>query len=543
MPNAVLDIGHFIFQNCVVFKGNIRIFVQENQNIMKAYLLSSLVLGIVLMTSCSKNEEKLQETPNTPSDKQEVQTISPDAYTLSGDGKTLSTWKDIGATTIDLSEDKILNKITAIDKEAFKDNKKITKIILPATLTHIGDKAFQGCSELTSVTIAPTPNAQGEALRELFASTRQHLLRSNQEEGLTLPEGVISIGEYAFAYCGKLKEITLPKGVKQILPNTFSYCNSLEKVTLPQGFTHIGDSTFVGCRRLKEINFPTSLTYIGKKSFMDTALTTAILPDNVTEIGELAFCRTSLTTVKLPKNLKTIEKKVFAFCNSLISIDIPQGLIDIKEGAFGGCKSLVSIDLPNTITHIGKSAFSNCEKLTSIVIPQGVTEIERYTFLMCSSLTSVEFPQGLKKIGKLAFSLCEKLPYVTLPDGLQEIDEGAFQALKELTSIIIPEGILIINEYTFNVCSKLESVALPSTIKEIRQAAFFACNSLNYLTVKAETPPILSPPVFRASYVVDDDVEYRKIDSLHIYVPSASVEAYKKAQYWSEYDNRIQTKN
>ena len=505
MPNAVLDIGHFIFQNCVVFKGNIRIFVQENQNIMKAYLLSSLVLGIVLMTSCSKNEEKPQETPNTPSAKQEVQTIAPEAYTLAGDGKTLSTWKDIGATTIDLSEDKILNKITAIDKEAFKDNKKITKIILPATLTHIGDKAFQGCSELTSVTIAPTPNAQGEALRELFASTGQHLLRSNQEEGLTLPEGVISIGEYAFAYCGKLKEITLPKGVKQILPNTFSYCNSLEKVTLPQGFTHIGDSTFVGCRRLKEINFPTSLTYIGKKSFMDTALTTAILPDNVTEIGELAFCRTSLTTVKLPKNLKTIEKKVFAFCNSLTSIDIPQGLIDIKEGAFGGCKSLVSIDLPNTITHIGKSAFSNCEKL--------------------------------------AFSLCEKLPYVTLPDGLQEIDEGAFQALKELTSIIIPEGILIINEYTFNVCSKLESVTLPSTIKEIRQAAFFACNSLNYLTVKAETPPILSPPVFSASYVVDDDVEYRKIDSLHIYVPSASVEAYKKAQYWSEYDNRIQTKN
>ena len=332
MPNAVLDIGHFIFQNCVVFKGNIRIFVQENQNIMKAYLLSSLVLGIVLMTSCSKNEEKLQETPNTPSDKQEVQTISPDAYTLSGDGKTLSTWKDIGATTIDLSEDKILNKITAIDKEAFKDNKKITKIILPATLTHIGDKAFQGCSELTSVTIAPTPNAQGEALRELFASTRQHLLRSNQEEGLTLPEGVISIGEYAFAYCGKIKKITLPKGITKILIGTFNYCESLEEVSLPQGLTHIGDGAFALCKNLKKINFPNTLISIGENAFEEAKLKTIELPDNIISIGKAAFYNlTLLEQVKLPKGITKIEAFLFDDCKSLISINIPDGVTSIGE--------------------------------------------------------------------------------------------------------------------------------------------------------------------------------------------------------------------
>ena len=189
---------------------------------MKFSLSLPLMLG-VFMVNCNKNEDMSQNQPlPQPPLKQEVQTIPATSYTLSEDGKTLSKWKDQAATSIDFSEDKVLNKITTIAQEAFKGNKKITKIVLPTTLTTIGEKAFQGCTELTSVT-RPVSITQGKYRGDFFASANKSIPAS-VEEGLLLPEGVISIGEHAFSYCGKIKKIILPKGVTKILSGTFLYC-------------------------------------------------------------------------------------------------------------------------------------------------------------------------------------------------------------------------------------------------------------------------------------------------------------------------------
>lgn len=178
---------------------------------MKFSLSLPLILG-VFMVNCNKNEDTSQkEKPLPPPPlKQEIQTIPTTSYTLSEDGKTLSHWKDEAATSIDLSKDKVLNKITTIGQEAFKGNKKIIKIVLPTTLTSIGDKAFQDCTELTSVT-RPASITQGKYIGDFFASANKSIPTSG-EEGLLFPEGVISIGEHAFSYCGKIKKITLPKG-------------------------------------------------------------------------------------------------------------------------------------------------------------------------------------------------------------------------------------------------------------------------------------------------------------------------------------------
>ena len=303
---------------------------------MKFSLSLPLMLG-VFMVNCNKNEDMSQKQPlPQPPLKQEVQTIPATSYTLSEDGKTLSQWKDQAATSIDFSEDKVLNKITTIAQEAFKGNKKITKIVLPTTLTTIGEKAFQGCTELTSVT-RPVSITQGKYRGDFFASANKSIPAS-VEEGLLLPEGVISIGEHAFSYCGKIKKIILPKGVTKILSGTFSHCETLEEVILPEGFTHIDQEAFASCKNLKSINFPNSLTHIGKNAFEETKLSLLILPDSVKNIGELAFSNCiALTSVTLSKSLTSIENNTFLGCTALTSVTIPKGITSIGEGAFAYC--------------------------------------------------------------------------------------------------------------------------------------------------------------------------------------------------------------
>jgi len=157
--------------------------------------------------------------------------------------------------------------------------------------------------------------------------------------------------------------------------------------------------------------------------------------------------------------------------------------------------------------NIGNSTFQQCYSLTSVTIPDGVTSIGNSAFTKCYSITNITIPDGVTSIGGNAFYQCRGLTSCTIGSGVTSIGYGAFCECRSLTSITIGSGVTTIGDFAFDGCSGLTSI-----------------------TVEATTPPTLS------SYV------FRNTNNCPIYVPSASVSAYKAATNWSTYASRIQTK-
>lgn len=108
------------------------------------------------------------------------------------------------------------------------------------------------------------------------------------------------------------------------------------------------------------------------------------------------------------------------------------------------------------------------------------------------------------------------------------IGEKAFQYCRSLTSVTLRNSVTSIAEKAFQYCSGLTSVTIPDSVTWIAEKSFDNCNSLTSITVNATTPPTLE------RYVFDNT------NNCPIYVPAASVNAYKSASRWSSYASRIQ---
>ena len=224
--------------------------------------------------------------------------------------------------------------VSGIADEAFLDNRTVTAITFPNSVTKIGDYAFSGCWGLISVTV---------------------------------PNGVTSIGNYTFSRCVSLASVTLPNSVTKIGDYAFSNSTILMSINLPDSVTTIGNGAFYGCVGLNTVNIPDSVTTIGSTAFFYCdPLTTITIPASVTSIGDSAFyCR----------SLRTID--VDEVNPSYSSVD---GVFFDKSKAtliqYPAQKNANHYTIPNSVTTIGESAFANCWNLASINIPQSVTTIE-----------------------------------------------------------------------------------------------------------------------------------------------------------------------
>ncbi len=167
-------------------------------------------------------------------------------------------------------------------------------------------------------------------------------------------------------------------------------------------------------------------------------------------------------------------------------------------------KGILKFD--RNITSIGELAFDWCEALTSVTIPNSVTSIGNDAFSCCGGLTSIEIPNSVTRIGNGAFNYCTGLTSVTIPNSITNISSYAFRGCSSLTSVTIPNSVANINDYAFSGCSSLTSV----------------------------TCEVINPPTLWGSHIFEDT------NNCPIYVPAQSVDAYKSAQYWSQYADRIQ---
>ena len=165
-------------------------------------------------------------------------------------------------------------------------------VVIPGTIngkkvTSIGDSAFVGHYELTSVEI---------------------------------PSGVTSIGESVFENCAKLESVNIPASVTEIGNSAFTYCNSITSIEIPLGVTSIGNNVFNHCVNLTSVSIPASVTKIGYEAFINcSSLTSIEIPSSVVSIGERAFISCSkLKGIKIPSSVTSIGNNAFAVCEKLV---------------------------------------------------------------------------------------------------------------------------------------------------------------------------------------------------------------------------------
>ena len=293
-----------------------------------------------------------------------------------------------------------------ICNSAFSSCSSLSEIVIPSSVTSIGDSAFDTCSSLSEIVIPSSVTSIGDGAFSSCSSLSE----------IVIPSSVTSIGDFAFYCCDSLSEIVIPSSVTSIGDSALYRCDSLSEIVIPSSVTSIGDSAFSWCSSLSEIVIPSSVTSIGDNAFSwCSSLSEIVIPSSVTSIGDWAFSRcNSLSEIVIPSSVTSIGDSAFSFCDSLSEIVIPSSVTSIGKYAFSCCDSLSEIVIPSSVTSIGDHAFSDCCSLFEIVIPSSVTSIGNSAFSCCDSLSEIVIPSSVTSIGDSAFYKCK------FPDNLKQ---------------------------------------------------------------------------------------------------------------------------
>ncbi len=356
---------------------------------------------------------------------------------------------------------------------------------------------------------------------------------------IILPEGLEAIGNWAFGYIEHLTSVSIPSTVQTIGTDAFAYCSNLRSVELGEGLMTVNGQAFWMCDSLTRVTC--------------NALTPPTL-------NQTAFDHNQNDTLFIPCEAKESYKQADYWKNFSKIICADDTLQIIASGTFGaqGNNLTWTVDRNYTLTisGSGEMEFFNASEpwaeyryqLRKIVVEEGVTNlsnvfrlhnqvtevslpntlrvIEAQAFDQCSSITHLELPESVDSIGEGVFYLCESLQEIRIPSRVTMINSSLFRGCRGLRSVEFPNGLTRILTTAFQYCNELNALHLPASLTFIGQEAFADCTGLDTIIVLATTPPEVRQSAF-------DNVP----DTIPVFVPTASLRAYRNHEEWSYFKN------
>ncbi len=386
----------------------------------------------------------------------------------------------------------IPNSVKWIGWWAFSYCSSLTSVTIGNSVTTIGGNTFYRCSNLTKTNYTGTIEGwckisfENSSANPISYSSNLYINDVDVKD-LVIPSSVTTIGDYAFGGCSSFTSITLPNSVTTIGDYAFSSCTGLTSITIPNSVTTIGDAAFAGCSGLTSATIGNSVTSIGMAAFQGcTKLTLVNIPNSVTTIGRAAFAE--CTSLPIIDNVRYAGTYLIEAVDKTLSLyTIQDGTGWIGDGAFSRCSSLTSITIPNSVTTIGNSAFGY-SGLESVHIPSSVTSLGQAIFEDCPNLHTLYMEDGPTSIYFICGG-CPSLKNVRLPNTLQTIDYGSFSECKSLQTITIPNSVSSIGMAAFQGCEKLE-VHLPNSVTSIGTSAFANCLGLTSIDIPSSVTSI-----------------------------------------------------
>ena len=224
----------------------------------------------------------------------------------------------------------------------------------------------------------------------------------------------------------------------------------------------------------------------------------------------------------------------------------------IVANVYDGGKGRLVFDEP--LEEIGENAFMNCNTLETLDLPKSLISLGAHAFESCSSLSTVFFPVELDSCGDCAFRGCDKLTrfngYGASPNGrFLVVDKrlvGFASYDYDVMDIVIPSGVESISPYIFNGQDYIHTITIPESLKDVGEKAFCNCKSIEELTFPAGLKTFGDLPIYQCSSLksvrmtpVAPPVRAGTLvqgaaSDFKIYVPNASLQAYKTAPKWSD---------
>ena len=510
----------------------------------------------------------------------------------------------------------IPDEVREIGRTAFTYCTGLRSITIPAKVEKIGEGAFNNCDQILKIEIASGNKHYISINGVLFDKSKNTLIQYPIKQSATtyvIPSEVKRIGDLAFRGNKNLTSVIIPNGLKEIGYDAFC-ATGLTSINIPASVDNIGGFAFSECNNLFSITVdPRNKHYASEDGvFFYKSKSTLVqypvantrraytIPSSVKDIVWGAFTGSQhLTSVTIPDGVEIIGVWAFGACPKLKSIVIPESVTELGDYAFARSPSLESVTIPSKITEIGYGTFESCSSLRNVTIGARKPPVCSNTYASFDDRATLyhialHVPPGTAKayreatfwkemgriieiggdpnnpiildnvisgkMGSLSWEynrysktltisgqgempsyfnrqtpwregdFNQNIEKVIIQDGVTNIGCSVFLSLSSLNSIKIPSGVKKIDDLAFVFCSNLRSIIIPAEVEEIGDLCFDGCENLKDVVVAWHKPISIEHRVFEGT----------PLAQATLHVPAGTKAAYEKADVWKDFGTIVE---